>query len=1394
MSDEAVIAVEGAPPLRVRLRRNWARRLAYELLALIAALILLAAVALVLIDTAPGHRFLVDRIGQLETASGLKIRIGRIDGSIFGETRLKSVAVSDGQGVFLTSPEILLDWSPGAWLYNSLHIDRIEARRVTLSRLPRLKPSATKGPLLPGFDIHIGSLRIDRLELHKSVSGTERVGRVQGSVEIRAGRAMVDLRAALDGDGDRLALKLDAEPDRDRFDLDVRLTAPGDGLIAALAGTRRPIDLVIDGQGSWTIWRGNAALDLSGRPTARLALGVASGRYTLSGTLAPGQFLTGKLMRLTSPQVRVAGSGTLQDRQLDGVLTLSSPSLRTVAKGVIDFAGNRYRKVQLGVDLLRPPALFPNMTGKSVRMVWTLDGPFATATYAYRLTSPQVAFDNTGFVDVKAEGRGRLAAWPMRVPLRLTARRTIGVGDVAGGILANLRLEGMLNITPKLVRGDGLLLTSDKLKGKVSLMIDLVTGKFDILVSGGLTRYTIPGLGIVDVTSELHVVPSATGKGSRVIGTGKAWVRRLDNSFFRELTGGLPRLETRLERTPDGILHFSGLELFSPKLRLTGAGIRRRDGSFHIEARGRQAQYGPLKLTLDGQIERPRLDILLDRPNAAMGIAQMRLLMSPTQTGYDYRASGASRLGPFTSFGQILLPRNGLAVIAIAALDVSGTRASGALRADPGGFTGKLAVNGGGLAGELLFSPVNGNQKIEAHLTANGVRFAGPPGFSVTSGRMDGSILLAQGATSIDGVVIAKGLESGAIKLSRLTANAKLVNGSGEVRAAIAGQRGSAFEFVTLAKVTPDRITLGGKGQLDRKPFELASAAVLTREGDGWRVAPTDVRFGGGTMRLSGRTGARPELNAEVNAIPLQLLDMLWPKLDLGGFATGRIAYASANGVPSGRADLKLRGLSRAGLVLTSKPIDVGLAASLSGQQAAMRAVAVSDGKTIGRAQARFAPLGNGPVVAALMNARLFAQLRYAGPADTLWRLSGVEVFDLSGPVAIGADFNGSLLNPQIRGSLKTENARIESAVTGMVITGLASSGRFSGSRLVLDQMNGRTAGGGSISGSGSVDFSGGAPALDLAFTAAQARLLDRDDIAATVSGPLTVKSDGQGGRIGGTLTLDKGRFTLGRASAAASVPQLAVRHRGLNAEDDIEIEQLKPWRLDLAVAGNDLTVRGLGINSRWSTALKIGGSVDAPRLNGRADLVRGDYEFAGRDFRLERGIIRFQGESPVNPQLDISAQADVQGVDATVRVGGTGLKPEIVFASVPALPQDELLSRLLFGTSITSLSAPEAIQLASAVAALQSGSGGLDPINAVRRVVGLDRLRILPADVATGQKTAISAGKYLGRRLFVEVITDGQGYSATRVEYQVSRWLSLLSSISTIGRTSANVRVSKDY
>ena len=1382
--------VEAKERRRFRIRGDWRRRLAIEFAAFVLAIMALAAIGLVLLDTAPGHRFIVDRISQIETASGLRFRIGRIEGSIFGETRLKSVEILDRRGAFLTSPEIDVDWSPGAWLYNALHFDRISADRITLLRKPELKRTGRRGPLLPKFDIYIGELSVRRLELAPLVSGVARSGRVHGRADIRSGRALIDLQVVMDRGGDRLSVKLDAEPDGNRFDLETRIASPANGLVPALLGSKRSIDLLITGDGTWTAWRGVGALNMAGRPTGRLQLTAKEGRYGLSGALAPAQFLTGKLKRLTSPTVKVSGDATLENRILDGKLTLGSASLRAVASGAIDLAEGRYRAMRLGLDLLRPPALFTNMTGRNVRMLWTLDGPYATARYSYRLTSPSVKFDDTGFVDVRADGSGRLSPWPMRVPVRLTARAITGAGDVAGAILANARLTGILTITPKFVRGEGLQLTSAKLKAKVGLLIDLVTGRFEIVLSGGMTRYFIEGLGIVDVQSELKVVPGPNGKGSRVVGTGKAWVRRLDNSFFAGLMGGLPRIETRLERGADGVIHFSGMQLYSPKLRLAGEGYRNRDGTFHIMARGRQATYGPLRMTLDGRIERPHVELFLERPNDTLGIRDMRLSLLPTAAGFDYRANGQSRLGPFTSNGRILIPKGGRTIISVAALDVSGTRANGDLRADPGGFTGTLNLAGGGIDGTLGFAPVGDAQKIEAHLRANGAKF--PGALSVRLGRLDGSVILEDGRTTLDGVLDARGLQMSGVSLARLTANAKLVNGAGQVRAAMAGRRGAAFDFSTLANVSPDRIELTGRGSIERQSLVLNQAAILTRSGDGWTMSPTSLSFAGGKAVLSGRSGSNPEVHAQLQSMPLQILDLGWPDLELSGVASGRIDYAW-KGNRNGRADLRIRGLSRAGLVLSSKPIDVGLSAAVQGNQAAIRAVAISGGQTIGRAQARFSPFGGGPLLAELLNAPLFAQLRYAGPADTLWRLTNNEIFDLTGPVAIGADIGGRLVDPAIRGSVRSSNARIESAVTGMVIDELVADGRFDGSRLIFSKLSGRTSGGGAIAGNGSVTFSGAGAALDLGFNADRALLLNRDDIAARVTGPLKISSNGRTGTISGSLHLDRGQFTLGRASAA-DVPQLEVRHAGLEEDEVISAEELHPWRLDIKVAGSNLRATGLGIDSIWTTNLDVGGTADGPRFTGRADLVRGEYEFAGRNFRLDRGSIRFRGESPPDPQLDIRAEAQVQGLDATVIVGGTGLKPEITFASVPQLPQDELLSRILFGTSITNLSAPEALQLASAVAALQSGSANFDVINSLRRAVGLDRLRILPADIATGQKTSLAAGKYVTRKLFVEVITDGQGYSATRAEYQVTRWLSILSTISTIGRSSANIRVSKDY
>ena len=1365
-------------------------------------LALLGFVALVLatlwgIDTGPGHRLIADRIAALHPASGLRIRIGRIDGSIWRRATLRDVTVYDLRGRFFEAPEVALDWHPTHWARNLLDIDRLSAPLVTFDRLPALKPSG--GALLPGFDIHIGALTIERLELGAPVAGRSQRLRVAARADIRDRRAVIGLRATSVA-GDRLLLDLDAAPDGDRFRLAGSLDGPAGGTVAGLIGARRAVALTIGGHGTWRVWDGGARATLGGGPVADLALGVRAGRYMLSGTLTPASFLQGKRQRLTTPEVRVRGEATLANRLLQGQLGIGTGALRLAARGGVDLAHSAFAGLTIETQLLRPAALFPNMSGSDVRLRVRLDGPFRTAGFRYALTSPHIAFDQTGFDRVRAAGEGRLSRTPIAVPIRLQAARVTGVGAVAGGILAHLGVAGVLRVDAKALVGNGLALTSDKLKGTVALRVDLVSGRYDAALVGGLARYLIPGLGLVDVTTKASVLPGPNGIGTIVSGTAQAIVRRFDNAFLKSLAGGNPRIDTRLVRTADGVLHFSGLVLTGPAIRITGAGIRRRDGTFQFDGSGSQASYGPLHIALDGMIDHPKMRLLLDRPVPALGLARVALDLDPVDQGFQFRAGGGSTLGRFDARGLIRSPPGAATMIDVTALNVSGTRATGRLRSDPGGFTGRLDLAGGGITGTLQFSPQGMIQRIDPRLVFAGATLATAQPVSVRRGRLDGIILLDPAGLAVTGTASGSGISRGAVSLARASLTARLNGGRGTVSGTFAGSRGRAFDLAASADLAPGRVAITGQGTIEGRPVRLSAPAILTTGGDLWRLAPARLEYAGGAIDLSGSFGtSSTSFDLGVEHMPLGLLDILDPGLGLGGYASGKLGYrAVAGAAPTGRIDMAVRGLTRSGLVLSSAPADLALAAVLTANGAAARAVVASGGRTIGRAQARIGPLPGGDgIVARLIGAPLFAQLRYAGPADTLWRLVGIETIDLSGPLAVSADIGGTPANPLIRGTVTSDGARLESATTGTVITAIAASGRFDGARLVLDRMTGR-AGGGTVSGTGSFGFGAGKGlGIDLALQARNAVLLNRDDIGATVSGPLTMRSNGAGGAIAGDIVIDRGRFKLG-AAAVAQVPHLPVTEINRPEADEADAAPPVPWTLDLkARARNQLAVSGLGLDSEWRADLVIKGAINNPALGGRADLVHGGYQFAGRRFDLDRGMIRFTGEAPPDPVLDVTALADVEGLNATIHVSGTGLHPEITFQSVPALPEDELLSRLLFGTSITNLSAPEALQLAAAVASLRGGGGGgmnLDPINAVRKATGLDRLRILPADPTTGQKTAVAAGKYIGRKTYVELITDGQGYSATSVEFRITRWLSVLSTVSTIGRQSANVKVSKDY
>lgn len=1375
---------------------NMIRTIWLSIVGIVAFLLIGIVGAAYWLDSDSGHEFIVDQIEDLEPEDGLRIKIGALNGSIFNRTKLQNVEISDPEGSFFTAGEIALDWSPLAWIFNELNISSAIISEARLERLPKLIPSVEEAPLLPAFDIYVGTFRIDNLSIGAAVAGEEQFADLVGALDITSGRAMLNLDAATTKSGDKIELIFNAEPEREKLELRADIDAPASGAIANYLGLSEAIRVTINGDGDWNQWDGQFIVDRNGQTAARTFIAGRDGVFGINSNVDNAILPAGIARRIGAPQLTINGTMTYGDGTAGIDLVAMSRAMAFSANGGINLTRSSLDAMRLETKLLDPSALLGNMRAQNLEIRALLNGKLSELRYQYLASAPQLAFGKSLFMDVRAEGKGQRDPDGWDLPVTLSANQLIGNGPLAKRLASGFQGKVNFRFEQGLLFADNSIFQTKSLNGKADIEVRPETADYAVSIDAQAPGFAINGLGVADILASINLKPGANGLA--LDGAASAKFRRFDNSFLRQLGGGVPSVNTKLALDAGGLLRFRDIRIAAPLVGFSGSGQQISATNFAFTGAGKHDQYGSFDLALNGPINRPQIALLLDSPLPAAGLSKVRLALDPIANGFTYQATGGSTLGPFDSNGAIVT--DGETRIRVDRLLVSQTLATGVIRPTSVGLAGSLAISGGGVDGAVRFEPGTDRQIIRANLVAKNARFDGDAPIFIRTGKLDADVILIDGNSDIDATVQGQGISRGELMIGRIAGNAKLKNGAGTAVFSIAGTRGSTFEFQARADVKPDRYVLTGNGLFEGRRLRLSKPLDLRRVSDGWSAAPTTIRYGNGSTRFSGRWGSgRSSLNLNMTKMPLSLMDIAVDDLGLGGVASGTVQLTQTNSqTPVGDAKLTIKGLTRSGLILTSKPVDLGLNVAISSRNAAARGIIKSEtGKTVGRFQGRVTGLGGGNWGSELLRNPLFAQARFNGEAESLWRLTGVETFDLTGPVAVSADVSGTLENPLIEGQFRTNNARLESGLTGTVVTRIKANGQFDGSRLILPTVTGNTKNGGTVSGSGSFNFAvapdeGIGIVLDL--TATKAALIARDDFAATITGPIKIRSSKDGGLISGDVTLNRSFFRFGQASAVAALPQIKTREINRRADERPRRIRSRPWRFAInATAPNRLMVDGLGLDSEWRANLKVSGPVDNFALNGNANLLRGNYTFAGRRFSLERGRIRFVGNQPVNPVLDIEAEANLTGLNATINVTGTGNRPEIAFNSIPALPEDELLSRILFGASISDLSAPEAIQLAAAVASLNSG-GGLDPINQLRRAVGLDRLRILPSDVNSGQGTSIAAGKYITRRTYVELITDGKGYSATRLEFQITRWLSILSSISTLGRQSANVRVSRDY
>jgi translocation and assembly module TamB len=146
--------------------------------------------------------------------------------------------------------------------------------------------------------------------------------------------------------------------------------------------------------------------------------------------------------------------------------------------------------------------------------------------------------------------------------------------------------------------------------------------------------------------------------------------------------------------------------------------------------------------------------------------------------------------------------------------------------------------------------------------------------------------------------------------------------------------------------------------------------------------------------------------------------------------------------------------------------------------------------------------------------------------------------------------------------------------------------------------------------------------------------------------------------------------------------------------------------------------IYGRGLESEWKGGLDIKGTADAPVFGGELALVRGNYNFLSRPFILTRGTINFSGKSPPDPYFDVTGRAVNNNISAYINLKGNMKSPVFTLYSEPALPQDEIMARILFNREVSQITPLQALQLAGAVNELL-GRKSFDPLAYTRNLIG---------------------------------------------------------------------------
>ncbi|WP_265501228.1 translocation/assembly module TamB domain-containing protein [Paracoccus beibuensis] len=639
---------------------------------------------------------------------------------------------------------------------------------------------------------------------------------------------------------------------------------------------------------------------------------------------------------------------------------------------------------------------------------------------------------------------------------------------------------------------------------------------------------------------------------------------------------------------------------------------------------------------------------------------------------------------------------------------------------------------------------------------------------------------------------------------------------AGETRFAITGVEENGIFAIDTAIIENPRLSASATGQVGAEATDLTvqldaddlrflgngiagaveAEARLVAEGDTRRIEASGTASGlsVGQQRvdpiLAGQTNFSVAASQGPDGISIQDLDVSNPQLQV-----------TADGSPAGGINLDAR-LQDLGLLVPQLPGAATVAGTIreEGDSFAVELDATAPGNTQIQVSGTAARDGS------------IANLAITGSADAALANSTLRTRSVSGPVQIDLRLQGAPSLQALSGQVRLSDGQLADPGLGVRLEGIDVTAGFQGGGIQIDGAA-NVAAGGSLSLSGPVNPATGA--VDISVDLNDVVLRDPNLYETRVSGDVSIQgSNATGQLISGEITLGETEFRipstgLGGARAIPDIahvgsqrpPVRATRARaGLEGYPSQAAEDAglagppatppaTPPRLDLTInAPNQIFIRGRGVDAEMGGSFRITGTPRNVVPIGNLELIRGRVDLLGNRFNLTEGLVELQGS--LVPVIRLVAETERDGITTRIIIDGEIRDPEITFESSPELPQEEVLSQLLFGRGLDSISPLQAAQLANAIAVL-AGRGGDGIIGNLRESAGLDDLDLTTDDDGNIE---LRAGRYLSENVYTDVSVGESGTSTINLNLDITESLRARGSVGSDGESSLGVFFERDY